>query len=113
MKIINRSAVIVKPKKPFLEWLNGLPSEEKRSLDDIRDECTVFLIPEYDMAKEAKDFIKRNFKTIFRIELEGWHTDPKDVPEKLTYKMFKEWFECEISSEIVDLSPKILRVEEF
>ncbi|MBI9077987.1 MAG: hypothetical protein JEZ02_21495 [Desulfatibacillum sp.] len=113
MKTINRSAVIVKPKEPFLAWLNGLSSDEKRTLEGIRDECTVFLIPEYDEIQEAQDFIKKNFKTIFSNELEGWCTDPKEFPGKLTYKMFCEWFECEINSEIVDLSAKILTVEEF
>ncbi|SHK10919.1 hypothetical protein SAMN02745216_02889 [Desulfatibacillum alkenivorans DSM 16219] len=112
MRSVNRSAVIVKPNEPFLNWLKKLYPEEAYSLEDIRNECTVFLIPEYDMVEEAQGFIKRNFKTIFRLELGGWSTDPKNFPGKLTYKMFCEWFACEINSEVYDLSAKKITVED-
>ena len=38
MYFVDRSIAVIKPKKPFLDWLNGLPENEVTlSLDDIAD----------------------------------------------------------------------------
>ena len=34
-------------------------------------------------------------------------------PEKLTYKMFKEWFTVLVSGAVIDLGRKPIEIEEF
>jgi hypothetical protein len=48
MDIINRSAIIVKPAQPFLEWLHRVdPTSAHLTLDDLRREPTIYLLPEW------------------------------------------------------------------
>jgi|GEM_PF-3855502 len=46
MKKINRYAFIVRPKKPFLDWANYTDPNHPMTLDEIRDEPDVYLLPE-------------------------------------------------------------------
>jgi len=44
---LNRSAIVVKPKRPFLEWLHAAdPTSRELSLPDLAREPTICLIPE-------------------------------------------------------------------
>ena len=51
---INRSCLILKPKQPFVDWLNmidlkePIDSNEPIDLKEVREDVTVFLIPEFD-----------------------------------------------------------------
>ena len=53
MDTLNRSAIVVKPKQPFLDWLHAADptSHEITSLDVCR-EPTIYLIPECDTDEE-------------------------------------------------------------
>ena len=97
---INRNSITVKPQKPFFEWLNKLyPEDPIYSLD----EKNIYLIREKDDHKKIFNWLKKNFDTLFKNELENWHADSEDWPSNRTYKKFTEWFEVEINSMIYDL----------
>ncbi|MCB0482319.1 MAG: hypothetical protein KDC83_12885 [Flavobacteriales bacterium] len=97
---INRNAIVVKAKKPFFDWINYLypdsPIFEK-------EEDNIYLIREKDSNQEIENWLKRNFDQIFQNELNDWHTLEIDWPQKRTFKIFKEWFEYEINSMVLDL----------
>ena len=49
MEVINRSAIIVMPAQPFLDWLHRVdPTSADLTLADLRREPTIYLLPEYD-----------------------------------------------------------------
>ena len=49
MKSINRNVVIIKPRKPFLDWLAKLPDPDTEiTLEYLRTDCITVLIPECD-----------------------------------------------------------------
>jgi hypothetical protein len=103
MAYINRSAAVIKPKQPFLEWLNALPdSDQPLNLAEIQQDCTVLLLPEYDDNMQCMSYIKNHFKIIFEKELDGFCIDPDYWPQKRDYKTFLRWFEIEIHSAIID-----------
>jgi hypothetical protein len=104
---INRSAIIVKPKQPFLDWLNNLyPNDE---MDDIR-EVNTYLVT--DKIEDLETYLKKKFDKFFMMELEEWHTNKKEWPQKRNYKMFNLWFRVETSTMIYDLEKKpILKSE--
>ena len=55
MNTINRSAVVVIPAQPFLDWLHQAdPTSAQLSLNDLRKEATLYLLPEYDTEEEAR-----------------------------------------------------------
>jgi hypothetical protein len=47
MKKVNRSVIVVRAKEPFLQWLNSLPDPGKFTLDEVNQDSTTFLLPEY------------------------------------------------------------------
>lgn len=107
---VNRCAVFVKAKKPFYDWINYVDPEFPVKDDD---EGTTYLIKDMVSREKAENWIKRNFATIFENELNDYHTDENDWPQKRTYKVFKEWFVVEISTMTVDLEDRPLLKEEF
>lgn len=103
MYLVNRSIAIIRPKKPFLNWLNGMPDLDfELSLADIRVDCTVIMIPEVHEAEEGIAYIDELASTLFEMELASWVADEAVWPKERTLKMFWEWFDVEIHLEVVD-----------
>ena len=111
---VNRAALVLKLKKPFLDWLTYM-SEEHDKLDhklkagDIEtegfDNKTVYLIPAFEDNDKFDNFLKKNWESIFVEQLGGWYTDPKMWPQDLSWKLFKEWFDYEIQTMVFDTIP--------
>ncbi len=97
---INRNAIQIKAKKPFYDWIAYVDPEFPVV---INDEGTLYLIKEQKTKAKIESWLKKNFDQLFKNELNDFHTDEKDWPQKRTYKIFQEWFSVEISSLIVDL----------
>lgn len=104
LQSINRTAAIIQPKQPFVDWLNSLPDDDHDySLEELSADNLTFLIPEAESPDEAMDYIRKKHDLIFEWELWGWVTVKECWPAKRDWKVFKEWFEIEISSEVFDL----------
>ncbi|MCW2120841.1 hypothetical protein [Flavobacterium sp. 7A] len=100
MDIINRSAITINYKQPFVDWTNGLTPEIQMS-DQVAQEATTYLVKgDFD---DADKYIKKYYKKIFEEELEGHWTDEEDWPKKRTFKLFNEWFSYGVSELVIDL----------
>jgi len=76
MDSINRQIAGIKPEKPYMDWINSLPgSVEPCSIESLSDDCTAVLLPQFDFLKQSQKFIKRIYKQLFELELNGWYTD--------------------------------------
>lgn len=111
MKTINRTALLIKGREPYVKWANSF--DEGDPILDINDQhSTAYLIPDtYDEFNYEK-YLKKNFKIIFESELEAWMADPNVWPQQLTYKKLKEWFEIQVSDIIFDLGKGDVITEE-
>jgi hypothetical protein len=59
MDTLNRSAIVVKPKQPFLDWLHVAdPTSHGITLFDVAGETTIYLIPECDTNEELEDVLE-------------------------------------------------------
>lgn len=112
---INRSALIVKVKKPFIDWLIYTskeydPPDEKLDPKEVKiegfDSKYVYLIPAYEEIEKYQRFLKKHFKEIFEHELSGWYTDPEMWPKDRSWDVFKEWFDYEVQSMVFDMVEK-------
>lgn len=104
---INRQAVVVKVKQPFVDWINSTPlkpGNEKPAytLKQVNEDCLVLLIPEFDSNEEARKQLRHIKMDIFEESLEAWYTDEEHWPRNRNEKMFDEWFELEIHSDVID-----------
>ena len=94
---INRSAIIIKPLQPFMDWFIHLyPGEE----EGLNASMTYLIRSDID---DVEVWLDKTFDQIFTRELEGWHTNEKEWPQKRTVTMFKEWFQVDISTMVYDL----------
>lgn len=97
---IDRSAIILKPLQPFIDWHNSLYPDS--TLDEI--DVDIYLVN--NKIDDLEGWLKKKYDKLFTIELYEWHTNKKDWPQKRNYKMFKQWFQVQISTEIYDLEKK-------
>jgi len=102
--MVNRGAVILRYKKPFVQWINEADPVKDTSeitMNSANEERTVYLITDAD-AENIEAWIRENYEALFEGELEGWYTDETLWPQNRDYKTFREWFEVECHSVILD-----------
>jgi hypothetical protein len=102
--MINRAAVILEYKEPFVQWVNEVTPDKEAAgitLADANDDRTVYLITDED-GENLDEWIALNYKTLFESELEGWYNDESLWPKKRTKKLFREWFEVACHTVIFD-----------
>ena len=112
--IINRTALTVKPKQPFIDWANSLDDDgPKLNINDPHYEPTVYLIDEAIDDRALSRILSRHYSQIFENELAGWHLVVEDWPEKRDGRTFKKWFEVTVSTMVLDLSQRYMGFEEY
>ncbi len=99
--MLNRAALIVRPKQPYLDWARTL--DDSGILPDPAEEETVYLIPSYEDDDEAERLLRRIYGEIFERELYGWHTDESAWPQNRTLALFRSWFQIELHSVVEDI----------
>ncbi|NTS41154.1 hypothetical protein HRG84_09545 [Flavisolibacter sp. BT320] len=98
---INRNGFSLAPKQPFIDWMQKLEGD---SLFPVEiSETPVYLLDGKESNEAVEEWLKKNFDTVFRRQLESWHTDEKKWPKNRTYKMFAEWFDVKHHSMVFDL----------
>ncbi len=103
---INRSAIVLKPQQPFFDWINNLYPDDKVT---EAEEANIYLIDDMD---DLEKWLKKKFDKLFTMELDEWHTNKKEWPQKRNYKMFKQWFQVDKSTMIYDLERSPIIKEE-
>lgn len=104
--IVDRCALIVWAKEPFLDWLNQLPDNEpghSYTLAQVNDEPCLYLLPPYSFDDEKEELLALVKPTVFAKQLEGWCTNPDWWPRIPFDKEFDAWFEYEMPSLVLDL----------
>ena len=89
MKTISLSAPVVKPAQLFLDWLHRVdPTSTHLTLDDVRLEPTIYLLPEWDTEDEALQLLAEVSNEIFEEQLNGWYRVPSVWPAARDLKRF-------------------------
>lgn len=90
---IDRSALLLVPRQPVVDWLNRVSTgEEEVSLDSLCNETTVILIPDFDSEQELVVYLKKNAKEFFERQLGEWSTEEETWPAKRDYDTLMKWF---------------------
>lgn len=111
-KTINRTVLVITPKQPYIDWANSFDDGgPTMSVNELRH--TAILIPDRYDEFNYKNWLKKNYKEIFVMELESWMVVPESWPKKMTYKVFKEWFEVRVADLAFDFGKGRIEVEDF
>jgi hypothetical protein len=109
---LNRSAIVVRPKQPFLDWLHSAdPTSRHLTLPDLLREPRIYLIPECGTDADVRDVLREVCDEIFVEQLAGWFTDETTWPTNLDFDTFCRWFDFQHHSMLIDLcgEPLILK----
>ena len=93
--MLNRSAVVVRPKQPFVDWLKSVEELDLPDMTLDQLEKTLYLVPDYEDPEDAEKVLKKVCDEIFCRELAGWYTDEETWPHDRSLKVFKQWFDIE------------------
>ncbi|MGS2742633.1 hypothetical protein ACU6TU_03430 [Halomonas sp. LS-001] len=106
MKLLNRSALSVRPTQTFVDWINALEptmGDDDLTLDDVERESTIYLIPEMDTPEALEAFVHERFQVILETELRAWEEDDAQWPSRLDWSLFQTFLRVEHSYLAIDL----------
>jgi hypothetical protein len=69
--MLNRSAVVVRPKQPFVDWLKSVKELDLPDMTLDQLDKTLYLVPDYEDPGDAEKVLKKVCDEIFCRELEG------------------------------------------
>jgi hypothetical protein len=105
MRARNRSAIVVRPNPPFLDWLNAVdPTSQALTLDSLTREPTIYLVEECDDPDDERACLQAVDATIFEDQLNGWWRDRATGPTPRSLAIFRSWFDCQFHSMLLDLA---------
>jgi hypothetical protein len=100
MDLVNRCAMVIKPKEPYAEWANWSATSFE-PLAELRRSAKVVLLP--STVFENRDaFLAEYAQTLFEIELAAWASNQKLWPPIRNAAVFQEWFEITFHALVVD-----------
>ena len=106
MRMINRTAVVIKPRQPFLDWLNNTPElnlSAPVTMDELLEDCDTILLPETYSLQDALDLLDPLKPDLFAVQLDEWLRDPSAWPQERSAEAFDQWFALEVHSMVLDL----------
>lgn len=111
--MLNRAAVIVRLKQPFVDWINAVDPDpgNRVTLDDVNEENNVYLI-EVEDQEELDSWLELNHDILFEVELNGWYTDPALWPQDRSLAVFKDWCSLELHTVVYDTAGSPLEDDE-
>ena len=98
--MLNRSAVVVRYRGAFRDWLRSIGVEEEE-FDDHADK-SVYLVAECNYPQDSEEILRESCSAIFYEEVSAWHLDPEQYPDFNDIDLFNEWFETEYFDMVSD-----------
>ena len=108
LELLNRRAVIIKPKATFADWVNSLPThpaigETHHEPSDLEEVRTCYLFPT-SVPMGEEDAYLRQFKVrLLKEELAFQEDDQSLWTANLTPEQFDYYFDLEILPTVIDL----------
>jgi hypothetical protein len=112
MKTINRTALTIIPKQPYIDWADSFEDDGPKMDAEAKHSTSVLISDKYDEYTYEKS-LKKIYPTIFEEELAAWMDDPDVWPKDRSFKKFNEWFEIRVSDTIIDFGNDKIVHEEF
>ncbi|GLR63686.1 hypothetical protein [Marinospirillum insulare] len=105
MKMLNRSAISIQLKQPFVDWINSLDGEddEQVTLAEVNLEATTYLMPELEDEEALEDFVDERHFELLENELLSWEDDASLWPADMDRALFDEFLEVKLSFMVFDL----------
>jgi hypothetical protein len=111
VNVVNRTALSIKPKEPYLKWAN-FATTSYESIEDIRSAGKIILLP-ISAFNDQERFLEEHYRELFELELDAWTPNNKAWPQQIDLNMFKQWFDVEFFALALDFSDDELFKEPY
>jgi hypothetical protein len=98
--VLNRSAVVIRYREAFRDWLRSIGVEEEEFEDHVAK--SVYLVGECEYPEDREEVLQESSSAIFYEEVSAWHLDPEQYPDFNDFALFKNWFETEYFDMVSD-----------
>jgi len=98
--MINRSAVVIRYREAFRDWLRSIGVEEEE-FEDHADR-SVYLVGECEYPEDQSEVLQESASAIFYEEVSAWHLDSEHYPDFNDFDLFKAWFDTEFFDMVSD-----------
>jgi hypothetical protein len=105
METINRSAITIKFKEKFLDWVNNLPDRGDLifTMEMLNEDPPAYLMPAYENDDAKKRWFNKNKIEILEEAFESICTEPTWWPQVKSPKEFDEYLSVEFHSMVWDM----------
>jgi hypothetical protein len=110
MKIVNRIAISVTPREPYMAWARAIAGGSAGAAASAEAFTSVYLVEAPDRF-DPQQLIRKHHALIFEEQLSSWHRDESVWPSRRTFVMFSEWFEAKITEMVWDLGKQPLEAD--
>lgn len=99
----NRSLLVLRPRRPMIEWVQGCDPEHPASEAEIARASEAMMIPVFESPDEATGWLEENADALFEVALGAWYADPELWPERRDWAALQEWFDLELIDVLWDV----------
>jgi hypothetical protein len=106
MDFVNRSALVVRPKRRFMEWANMIqPDGPRLQLEELPGRAEIYLIDGNAMSDDTQVLIDAYSEDIWDQQLSAWWTDEAVWPPNRTPHTLRDWFDIQLIDVVFDADP--------
>jgi len=116
MRVLNRTAVSIAAKQPYIDWTRRTDADANKGLLTVaraKPYGTAVLLPEFELEEDVQEWIEDNASWLFEFQLSSWTEDESTWPQGRDVKTFREWFRVEIHATVVDDAEDEIEGEEL
>ena len=116
MRVLNRIAVGISAKQPYIDWTRRHDADANRGLVTVataKPYGTAILLPEFEVEEDVQEWIEENASWLFEFQLSSWTEEESTWPQTRDFKTFREWFRIDIHATVIDEAEDELEGEEL
>jgi hypothetical protein len=106
MLLLARAALIVRPKRRFVDWVNAIDhGGPKYSIEEARTNPTVYLVyfGPGDQERPFSEFVDEVAEEVFEAQLSQWSEDEAAWPANRSPHGFRQFFDVEFADTVCDV----------
>lgn len=99
---IDRMALVLRPRQPFIDWLKAIADDEHVTDQTLQTDPTVVLVPVIDNEEELGVYVAQNYRPWLEHEFGSWCLKEEDWPKDRDLQAFQKYFDLDIHSLVID-----------
>jgi hypothetical protein len=105
-----RSVVILRYKKPFIQWVNSYTGDGREySSEYFEENRTAVVIPKRNSENEARAYLDTIWSKLFEEVLADWNNLEILWPRNRTPEMFHKWFSVEFQPNSISVANELIK----